>query len=155
MRETDEGQVESTVTAGISRSLEGCFNHFITDDVDDDEGLVSKVNVFALLEQIELDRLEELLLAVQGRGEVFSCCIRVPKVFRRLPEDVQSPHLVCCHLWRWPNVGTNQLVLRSVPFCTFLYTTRNNCGHGTSVDEDVDGFTCCNPHHWSRIASSG
>lgn len=121
---------------------------------DAHQSLLSKSQVFAFLDQLDVGQLEGLLAAVRTGAEEATACVMVGSNVRLSGSLVGiPPALVCGLLWRWPKARLNQLCLRKLPFCE---CTDSECfATGSSVDS-LDGggrnsnvYICCNPYHWS------
>ncbi|XP_014245502.1 mothers against decapentaplegic homolog 6 [Cimex lectularius] len=80
-----------------------------------------------LLKRLNDDQLEMLAEAVECRGGDATGCIQLDQ-----PAEWDSPQLVACQVWRWPDLTTCR-ELKRLPICR----------SATSV--------CCNPYHWSRL----
>ncbi|EZA55804.1 Mothers against decapentaplegic-like protein [Ooceraea biroi] len=50
-----------------------------------------------------------------------------------------DPHLLCCQIWRWPDLEHSS-ELKRLPICH-------------SAKDPV--YICCNPYHWSRLCKPG
>lgn len=85
----------------------------------------------SVLCRLQDNQLEMMAAAVEGRGAEPSNCVL-------LPLDGQ-PHVLCCQLWRWPDVRQAD-ELRRLPSCS-------------SSGDPV--YVCCNPYHWSRLCQPG
>ncbi|XP_023236973.1 mothers against decapentaplegic homolog 6-like isoform X1 [Centruroides sculpturatus] len=94
-----------------------------------------KSAAYAVLKRLKEVHLEALVRAVESRGAEPSDCVPVPAAEARPGRRTSSPHVLCCRLWRWPELGHSQQ-LKRLACCR---TGRDS----TSV--------CCNPYHWSRI----
>lgn len=90
-----------------------------------DEGLLRH----AVLKRLKDNQLEMLVEAVESGGAGTSTCVLVPK------DLVQEPHLLCCQIWRWPDLKSTA-ELRRTPACS-------------SASDPI--YICCNPYHWSRL----
>ena len=94
-------------------------------------------------EQEQQPRLtgEEPILNVTNPGAIRferdQCRVPVRGCSSDLP--IVDPHLLCCQIWRWPDL-TNASELKRLPFCH-------------SAKDPV--YICCNPYHWSRLCKSG
>jgi hypothetical protein len=86
-----------------------------------------------VLKRLKDNQLEMLVEAVESGGAGTSTCVLVPK------ETVPEPHLLCCQIWRWPDVRSTA-ELRRTPACS-------------SASDPV--YICCNPYHWSRLCEPG
>ena len=94
-----------------------------------DEGLLRT----SVLKRLKDNQLEMLVEAVESGGAGTSTCVLVPK------ETVQEAHLLCCQIWRWPDLK-NTAELRRTPDCS-------------SATDPI--YICCNPYHWSRLCEPG
>lgn len=83
----------------------------------------------SVLKRLKDNQLEMLVEAVESGGAGTSTCVLVPK------ELVQEPHLLCCQIWRWPDLKCTA-ELRRTPACS-------------SATDPI--YICCNPYHWSRL----
>lgn len=90
-----------------------------------DEGLLRN----AVLKRLKDNQLEMLVEAVESGGAGVSTCVLVPK------DIIENPHLLCCQIWRWPDLR-NVNELRRTPACP-------------SASDPI--YICCNPYHWSRL----
>lgn len=73
-------------------------------------------------------QLEQLLTAVETRDS--STCVLLPR------NNIQDPHLLCCQIWRWPDLRYTSDLKRIPVVCHY-------------VENSMD--ICCNPYHWSRL----
>ncbi|KAJ1527780.1 hypothetical protein ONE63_007733 [Megalurothrips usitatus] len=87
------------------------------------------------LKRLKDPQLETLLQAVESRGASLTSCV----VLDRDPDQQHQPHLLCCQIWRWPELQQGS-ELRPLPMCS---VASGGSGVGNSV--------CCNPYHWSRL----
>lgn len=94
-----------------------------------DEGLLRH----AVLKRLKDNQLEMLVEAVESGGAGTSTCVLVPK------DLVQEPHMLCCQIWRWPDLKSTA-ELRRMPACS-------------SASDPI--YICCNPYHWSRLCEPG
>lgn len=87
----------------------------------------------ALFKRLDDRQLETLLRAVDTGGVDAAECVAVrPFLFA-------DPALICCRLWRWPDLK-NAEHLKHTPGCQ------------TAKQPDL---VCCNPYHWSRRCEIG
>ncbi|XP_069674969.1 mothers against decapentaplegic homolog 6 [Periplaneta americana] len=84
-----------------------------------------------LLKRLKESQLELLLAAVESRGADLSACVLLP----RDQPPLLDPRLLCCQLWRWPDLR-QAAELKRLPVCR-------------SSKDPV--YICCNPYHWSRL----
>ncbi|KDR07534.1 hypothetical protein L798_02913 [Zootermopsis nevadensis] len=84
-----------------------------------------------LLKRLKESQLEMLLAAVESRGADLSACVLLP----RDQPPLLDPRLLCCQLWRWPDLRQDA-ELKRLPVCR-------------SSKDTV--YICCNPYHWSRL----
>jgi len=142
-----------------------------------DEGKM-KETVCSMLERLEVAQLETLLVAVSGGDQDLTGCVPIPYPLttleptrsrgeghlRLLHQSVKTrptttsitlppPHLLSCHVWRWPDELPSRLQLKRLPFCDVGHKG-NEVGHkGNEVGHKGNEATvvCCNPFHWSRL----
>lgn len=88
-----------------------------------------------LLKRLKESQLEMLLAAVESRGADLSACVLLP----RDQPPLLDPRLLCCQLWRWPDLRQDA-ELKRLPVCR-------------SSKDTV--YICCNPYHWSRLCKPG
>lgn len=87
----------------------------------------------ALFKRLDDRQLETLLRAVDTGGmDAADCVIVRPFLFA-------DPTLICCRLWRWPDLRTVEQ-LKNTPACQ------------TAKQPDL---VCCNPYHWSKRCEIG
>lgn len=92
----------------------------------------------SMLKRLKETQLCLLVQAVESRGGDTTSCVLVPKGDVRVGRRTVAPHVLCCQLWRWPDVR-HPFELKRLTCCS-------------SVDDPVD--ICCNPYHWSRLCKS-
>ena len=102
------------------------------DSVSDELELKSVAQ--SLLKRLKEKQLAVLIQAVESRGGDTTECLPFPRGDVRLGRRTVAPHVLCCQVWRWPNLQADYL-LKSMPCCT-------SAGDTATV--------CCNPYHWSR-----
>lgn len=87
----------------------------------------------ALFKRLDDRQLETLLRAVDTGGVDATECVAVrPFLFA-------DPAVICCRLWRWPDLRTVEQ-LKNTPACQ------------TAKQPDM---VCCNPYHWSKRCEIG
>ncbi len=90
----------------------------------------------AMLKRLKENDLESLLQAVEGRGVEMTECVMLPRDSIRLGRRGQvAPHVLCCQIWRWPDLKGEQS-LKKLSYCT---------------SSDTSTTVCCNPYHWSLL----
>lgn len=94
-----------------------------------DEGLLRN----SVLKRLKDNQLEMLVEAVESGGAGVSTCVLISK------DLVLEPHLLCCKIWRWPDLKS-MAELRRTPACS-------------SATDPI--YICCNPYHWSRLCEPG
>lgn len=104
----------------------------IKEKVSEDIELQTGVQMLKRLKEVQL---ESLVAAVESRGADQSGCVLVPKPDLRLGRRSVAPHVLCCQLWRWPEVRQPRELKK---LCC--------CGNETNSI-----YICCNPFHWSRV----
>lgn len=88
----------------------------------------------ALFKRLDDRQLETLLRAVDTGGVDAAECVAVrPFLFT-------DPAVVCCRLWRWPDLRTAEQ-LKHTPGCQ-------------TATKQPD-LVCCNPYHWSKRCEIG
>ena len=110
-------------------------NETTCEDASKDDLVKSVAN--SLLKRLKETTLESLANAVENKG-ISSECIMLPKEGLRLGKRTVNPHVLCCQLWRWPEL-TGEHMMKALPECT-------------SSDSNS---ICCNPFHWSRLILPG
>lgn len=93
----------------------------------------------SLLKRLKETTLESLLEAVESKGVTPTKCIMLPKDGIRIGRKTISAHVLCCQLWRWPDL-LDTCDLKRLPDC-------NSVTDASSV--------CCNPYHWSQLMRPG
>ncbi|EEC08547.1 conserved hypothetical protein [Ixodes scapularis] len=88
--------------------------------------------VEATLKRMREPQLELMLLAVRSRGRSGRACVPLA-----VADASEAPHVLCCRLWRWPQLR-HHWELRRMPWC------------GASPLS-----VCCNPYHWSIVQRPG
>lgn len=90
------------------------------------------------LKRLKEPQLETLLQAVESRGASLTSCVVLDAPGAPSGpsgEPGAEPHLLCCQIWRWPELQQGS-ELRPLPMCSA----------GSSATT-----VCCNPYHWSRL----
>lgn len=116
----------------------------------------------SMLKRLKESQLESLARAVESRGAEPSQCVLVPRGDMRLGRrGTIAPHIICCQLWRWPDVRDRHEI-KSLHWCSHSATTDNHDGvvggDPAAADDDDDGdplYVCVNPYHWSRVYKPG
>ena len=93
----------------------------------------------AMLKRLKEKHLEVLIQSVESKGGETTDCVLLPKGDVRLGRRTLPPHILCCQIWRWPDLEGDH-VLKRLPCC-------QSSDDPTSI--------CCNPYHWSRLAQTG
>ncbi|XP_071826829.1 mothers against decapentaplegic homolog 6-like [Apostichopus japonicus] len=101
-----------------------------------------KATAQSFLKRLKESQLEQLVEAVESRGGDHTDCVLFPQGEIRLGRRTVDPHVLCCQLFRWPDV-------KHVGELKKLYF---NCKSSrASGDETNSGHVCCNPYHLSRL----
>ena len=96
----------------------------------------------SFLKKLKDQQLELLLEAVEGKGGTQTNCVLFPKGEIRLGRGrTILPHVLCCQLYRWPDLR-HAAELKRLQYC---------CQN----DDDASGTVCCNPYHLSRLCRPG
>ncbi|XP_045184894.1 mothers against decapentaplegic homolog 6-like isoform X2 [Mercenaria mercenaria] len=88
-----------------------------------------------MLKRLKEKQLDALTQSVESKGGEETECVLLPKCEIRLGKKESTPLILCCRMWRWPDV-TSLTELKRLPCCT------------TAGDP---AYECCNPHHWSLL----
>lgn len=94
--------------------------------------------VESMLKHLCVSQLQTMLQAVQTKGRDGCECLLLPHHDVKLPHEVVAPHVLCCRLWRWPQLR-HHYELRRLPWCA-------------AASPPV---VCCNPYHWSIVQKPG
>ncbi|XP_062610641.1 mothers against decapentaplegic homolog 6-like [Saccostrea cucullata] len=97
------------------------------------EASESKSVLHSMLKRLKEKNLEILLQSVESKGREQTPCVLLPNVELKMGKHTTDPHILCCQVWRWPDL-TLDTTLRQLPCC--------------ETDKDPL-YVCCNPHHWS------
>ena len=92
-----------------------------------------------MLKRLRERQLDILIQSVESKGGETTDCVLLPKDELRVGRRTVSAHVLCCQLWRWPNITPNTEMKR-LPCCT-------------TADDPV--YVCCNPYHWSLLMKTG
>ncbi|XP_022083936.1 mothers against decapentaplegic homolog 6-like [Acanthaster planci] len=96
----------------------------------------------SLLKRLKDRQLELLLDAVESRGTTTTACVPLPKGEIRLGRGRTTlPHVLCCQLYRWPDLK-HAAELKRLHFC---------CQSDRDLEDLSSGNVCCNPYHLSRL----
>lgn len=101
------------------------------------EELELKSVTHSLFKKLKEEQLEILLQAMESRGGEITPCVPVSKSDIRLGKHTFAPHVLCCKVFRWPDLKCDAEMKR-LPSCSKL-------------NEDKDSVVCCNPFHWSLV----
>ena len=105
----------------------------------EDQELKSVTQSF--FKRLKEDQLETLLQAMESKGGEKTACVPVSKSDLRLGRRTVSPYMLCCRVFRWPDLPRDAEMKR-LPSCE-----RQN--------EEKEAVICCNPYHWSLVVSIG
>ena len=105
----------------------------------EDQELKSVTQSF--FKRLKEDQLETLLQAMESKGGEKTPCIPVSKSDIRLGRRTVSPYILCCRVFRWPDLSKDTDMKR-LPCCE-----RQN--------EEKEAVICCNPYHWSLVVHIG
>ncbi|XP_075548787.1 mothers against decapentaplegic homolog 6-like [Dermacentor variabilis] len=90
--------------------------------------------VESMLKHLCVPQLQTMLQAVQTKGRDGCDCLLLPHHDVKLLHEVVAPHVLCCRLWRWPQLR-HDYELRRLPWCADASPPK----------------VCCNPYHWSIV----
>lgn len=93
----------------------------------------------SMLKRLKEKQLEMLVESIESKGGETKGCVLLPNADLRLGKRSVQPHILCCQLWRWPDITPNT-ELKRLPPCE-------------SADDPA--YVCCNPYHWSIQQKSG
>lgn len=102
---------------------------------DENSSDVTKSVAHSMLKRLREPQLDSLLKSIEGRGLVSTECVMIPKELLRLGKRTVRPHVLCCQLWRWPELNGEHAMKRL---------------HECKSANDTTSI-CCNPYHWSRL----
>ena len=97
----------------------------------------------SLLKRLKETQLESLVAAVESNGAETADCVMLTHPVLRLGKRKVAPHVLCCQLWRWPEMDSGDACMRHLP-----------CSQVVGAQEDSSSI-CCNPYHWSRVLQPG
>lgn len=103
------------------------------------EELELKSFTHSMLKRLKEKHLDTLAQSVESKGGESTDCVLLPEGEVRLGKKVLTPLILCCRMWRWPQI-TNMMDIKRLPCCT-------------SADEPA--YECCNPYHWSLLLEPG
>jgi hypothetical protein len=103
------------------------------------EDLEMKSVAQSMLKRLKERQLDVLVQSVESKGGETTECVLLPKGDLRIGRRSVAPHVLCCRLWRWPDIPGGA-ELRRLPCC------------GT-INDPL--YMCCNPYHWSLLHPSG
>jgi hypothetical protein len=93
----------------------------------------------SMLKRLKERQLDVLIQSVESKGGETTECVLLPKGDVRLGRRTVAPHVLCCQIWRWPDLQS-EAQLKRLPCCT-------------TADDPTSA--CCNPFHWSRAIVPG
>lgn len=98
-----------------------------------------KAVIHSMLKRLKEKNLEILLRSIESKGREETPCVLLPNVELKMGKLSTDPHVLCCQIWRWPDL-TLDTTLRRLPCC--------------ETDKDPL-YVCCNPYHWSVQQNAG
>ncbi|XP_013784160.2 mothers against decapentaplegic homolog 6-like isoform X2 [Limulus polyphemus] len=115
------------------------LNYFAEDEascsLENQEDLEMKSAIHSMLKRLKEPQLERLVQAVETHGADISGCVLVPRGDLRFGRQTSAPHVLCCRLWRWPDIQ-QPFELKRLNWCQ-------------TVNDPL--YICCNPFHWSKL----
>lgn len=99
----------------------------------------------SFLKRLKEKQLELLLEALESRGGTHTNCVPISKGELGRRTVGVAPHVLCCQLFRWPELKHGS-ELKRLKFC---------CEISQQGDEESSGTVCCNPYHISRLCRPG
>lgn len=101
-----------------------------------------KATAQSFLKRLKESQLEQLVEAVESNGGDHTDCVLFPQGEIRLGRRTVDPQVLCCQLFRWPDVK-HVGELKRLHF---------NCKSSRASGDDTNsGHVCCNPYHLSRL----
>ncbi|XP_059159612.1 LOW QUALITY PROTEIN: mothers against decapentaplegic homolog 6-like [Physella acuta] len=91
----------------------------------------------SFFKRLKEEQLGVLLQAMESRGGEITPCVPVSKSDVRLGKHSLSPYVLCCRVFRWPDLK-GDTEMKRLPSCARL-------------NEDSESVVCCNPYHWSLV----
>lgn len=92
-----------------------------------------KTVIYSVLRRLKEKQLECLLDCLESKGGKVTYCVLLPREHIKIGRTFVSPHVLCCQMWRWPQISS-EYDLRRLSCCE-------------TADDKV--YICCNPFHWS------
>ncbi len=103
------------------------------------EELEIKSVIHCMLKRLKERQLEVLVQSVESKGGERTDCVLLPNSDLRCGRRSLTSHVLCCQIWRWPDLN-QEYELRRLSCCS-------------SADDPT--YICCNPFHWSRLVVPG
>lgn len=94
--------------------------------------------VHSMLKRLKEKQLDMLIQSIDMKGGEESECVLYPRADTRIGKKSLTPTVVCCKMWRFPDI-TNLTELKRLPCC---------CASDTV-------YECINPFHWSLLTEPG
>ncbi|XP_033127281.1 mothers against decapentaplegic homolog 6-like [Anneissia japonica] len=112
-----------------------------TQSSDFERDLRAASHVF--LKRLKEKQLELLLEAVESKGGAATACALLPRGELKIGHTTLSPEILCCLLFRWPDLQNGSELRRLTHTCKF-----------NKDSPESAGYVCCNPYHLSRLAKT-
>lgn len=91
--------------------------------------------IHRMLKRLKEKNLETMTQSIEARGGEETDCVLLPKDEICIGKRVLTPSVLCCKIWRWPEI-TNLTCLKRLPCCH-------------SANDPA--YECCNPYHWTQV----
>ena len=102
-------------------------------EISTDIELEAKSVAQSMLKRLKEKQLETLIASIESKGGEKTGCVLLPNADLRLGKRSVAPHVLCCQVWRWPDLLSSAR-LKRLAHCE---------------SEDDPAYICCNPFHWS------
>ena len=126
-------------TVHVRRLWKLRVHHETRGEEESAEELELKAFTHTMLKRLKEKQLDALTQSVESKGGEATECVLLPKCEIRLGKKELTPLILCCRMWRWPDVSS-VTELKRLPCC---------------ASAGDPAYECCNPYHWSLLLQPG